>query len=223
MFRAKHVVFAFIAAMMGYVLYHNERFLIDPNHPAWPHYMRLGGWLLVHGIAGGAALFLAPFQFSDRLRKRYTKTHRITGRVYVAGVLVLAPLGVYIQYLDESLAGLSRSLTIAAVVDAALLYVTTAIAFMFALQRKITQHRQWMTRSYAVALVFFEVRLILGVTGWETLGPAVIETTIWVCLAFSLLIADIANQWQDLRLAVRAPARTPAVERPKLQTVEEAT
>lgn len=93
MFRAKYVVFAFIGVMMGYVLYHNERFLIDPNHPNWPHYVRLGGWLLLHGIAGGAALFLAPFQFSDRLRKRYTKAHRVTGRVYVAGVLVLAPLG----------------------------------------------------------------------------------------------------------------------------------
>jgi hypothetical protein len=80
-----------------------------------------------------------------------------------------------------------------------------------------------MTRSYAVALVFFEVRLILGVTGWETLGPAVTETVIWVCLAFSLLIADIANQWQDLRMAVSAPSRTPAVERAKLQAVEEST
>ena len=178
MFRAKSVVFAFIAVMMGYVLYHNERFLIDPNHPAGSHYMRLGGLLLLHGIAGGAALFLAPFQFSDRLRKRYTKAHRITGRVYVAGVLVLAPIGVYLQYLDESLAGLSRSFTVAALVDAGLLYVTTAIAFIFALQRKITLHRQWMTRSYAVALVFFEVRFILGVTGWETLGPAVTETVI---------------------------------------------
>lgn len=223
MFRAKYVVFAFIGVMMGYVLYHNERFLIDPNHPNWPHYVRLGGWLLLHGIAGGAALLLAPFQFSDRLRKRYTKAHRVTGRVYVAGVLVLAPLGVYIQYLDESLAGLSRSFTVAALVDAGLLYVTTAIAFMFALQRKITLHRQWMTRSYAVALVFFEVRVILGVTGWETLGPAVTETVIWVCLAFSLLIADIANQWQDLRMAVSAPFRTPAVERAKLQAVEEST
>jgi hypothetical protein len=132
----------------------------------------------------------------------------VTGRVYVVGVLVLAPLGLYMQYFEESL-GLPRSFTMAAGVDAAMLYVTTGIAFMFALKRKITQHRQWMTRSYAVALVFFEVRFILGVTGWETAGIAVTETTIWVCLAFSLLLADIANEWQGLRAAVSVPTASP--------------
>jgi hypothetical protein len=28
----------------------------------------------------------------------------------------------------------------------------------FALKRMIPQHRQWMTRSYAAALTFFEIR-----------------------------------------------------------------
>ena len=41
-FRAKYVVFAFIAAMTAYVLY-NERFLIDPTHPIWLHYERSSG------------------------------------------------------------------------------------------------------------------------------------------------------------------------------------
>ena len=56
-----------------------------------------------------------------------------------------------------------------------------------------------MTRSFAVALVFLEVRIILGITGWEKLGVAVTETVVWVCVAFALLVADIALQWQELR------------------------
>lgn len=208
-FRAKHVVFAFIAVMMGYVLAHNERFLIDPAHPSWPHYMTMGRWLLPHGLAGAAALFVAPFQFSDRLRKGYPRVHRVSGRIYVAGIVVLAPLGVYLQYLDESV-GLPRSFTMAAVVDATLLYITTGIAFMYAVKRRITQHRQWMTRSYAVALVFFETRFILGVTGWETLGVAVTETVVWVCLAFAVLLGDIASQWQELVPVMSAPAKARA-------------
>ena len=39
---AKYWVFGIIAAMMAYVLYHNERFLIDPMHPIWQHYRRSG-------------------------------------------------------------------------------------------------------------------------------------------------------------------------------------
>jgi uncharacterized membrane protein len=52
--------------------------------------------LLPHGIAGACALLLGPFQFSNRLRLRFRKFHRVLGRIYVAGVFVAAPLGVYI-------------------------------------------------------------------------------------------------------------------------------
>ena len=72
MLRPKYVVFALIALMMGYVLVHNERFLIEPDSPMWPHFSNYGWWIVTHAVAGVAALFLAPFQFSDRLRQRYT-------------------------------------------------------------------------------------------------------------------------------------------------------
>jgi hypothetical protein len=53
-----------------------------------------------------------------------------------------------------------------------------------------------MTRSFAVALVFLEGRVIGGVTGWENLGDRASETIVWVCLAFSILAADLVLQWQ---------------------------
>jgi uncharacterized membrane protein len=190
--------------MTAYVLYHNERFLVQPSDPNWPHYRQLGWWLLVHGVAGGSALLLAPLQFSDRLRRRFVALHRNVGRIYVFGVFVLAPFGAYLQYRDQ-LTGEPWTFTAAAIVDAVLLAVTTGIAFVYARQRKIRQHRHWMTRSYAVALVFFEVRAVLGLTGWERLGIDVAETTVWCCLAFALVIGDIANDWYDA-----APARTAA-------------
>lgn len=204
--RVKYLVFALIAGMMGYVLVHNERFLIEPENPAWNHYVRYGGWLLVHGLAGAAALFLAPFQFSDRLRKRNPKLHRVSGRIYVAGVLILAPLGAYVQYVSEAMDGAPRSFTVLATVDALMLYVTTGIALLFAIQRRLTQHRLWMTRSYAVALVFFEGRFILGVFGLETAGVEIVQAVIWSCLALSLVLADIVNDWAELRRAVLEPA-----------------
>jgi hypothetical protein len=56
-----------------------------------------------------------------------------------------------------------------------------------------------MTRSFAVALIFLEVRVISGVTGWEKLGPSADEAIVWFCIAFSILAADIVLQWQDFR------------------------
>ena len=57
---------------------------------------------------------------------------------------------------------------VTAVVDASLWMLTTAIALAFVQSCKILQHRRWMTRSYAVAIVFLKVRAIPGLGGWLT-------------------------------------------------------
>jgi hypothetical protein len=102
---------------------------------------------------------------------------------------------------------------------------TTAIAMVFILKGKVREHRQWMTRSFAVALVFLEGRLIGGVTGWENLGDHANETIVWACLAFSILSADLVLQWQKLgrspsvlrRHSPASPQRT--LEAPERQHV----
>lgn len=199
-FRMKYLVFTAIAAMMAYVLYHNERFLIDAANPVWNHYAPFKWWLLPHGLAGACALFLAPLQFAEGLRQRYTVVHRTIGTVYVIGCLVLAPIGLYIQYMDEA-QGAARSFTIETTIQSSTLMITTAIGLYFALTRQFTYHRQWMIRSYAVALTFIEIRVILGVFGLDQpLDWHILETVVWSCVASSVLVGDIANQIYESRL-----------------------
>jgi len=181
--------------MLAYVLVHNESFLVHPKNPIWQHYHPFRWWLLPHALAGSCAIFLGPMQFSDRLRQRFRKLHRVIGRIYVFGAFVVAPLGTYIQYFEERMGG-PRSFSIAAGVDAALLMITTGIAFAFIRAGKVQQHRQWMTRSFAVALIFLEVRVIGGLGGWDS-NPRAIETIVWICIGFSVLVGDIALQVQE--------------------------
>ena len=194
-FRWKYVLFGIIGLMVGYVIVHNEAFLINRADPEWQHIQSFRWWLLPHGLAGACAILLGPLQFSDRLRKRFTKMHRVVGRTYIAGALVLAPLGAYVQYFEERMGG-TRSFSLAAVTDAILLMLTTGIAFGFILKGRVQQHRQWMTRSFAVAIVFLEVRVIGGLTGWDN-NPRTIETIVWICVAFSVIAGDIAIQVQE--------------------------
>lgn len=208
--RAKYVVFSAITLASLYVLYHNERFLIESNHPAWQHYAPFKWWLLPHGIFGAIVLLLAPLQFSERLRQRYTKAHRIMGRLYVVGALGLAPLGAYIQYYQERM-GAPRSFSVLGLVDAMLLMGTTIMAFVFAFRRKIALHRQWATRSYAVALVFIAARFVMGVTGWETLGVEIVQAIIWSCLVMAVPLADLSLNWRELRSRSSVPAKPHAV------------
>ena len=195
--RPKYLLFAAIGLMLAYVIPHDESFLVHSKDPVWQHYEPFKWWLLPHGFAGACALLLGPMQFSDRLRNRFRKLHRVIGRIYVAGVFVAAPLGFYIQYFEER-TGDPRSFSIAAAVDAALWMMTTGIALVFIFKGQVQEHRQWMTRSFAVALVFLEGRVIGGVTGWDALDIRVTETIVWCCLAFSVLSADLVLQWQQL-------------------------
>src|SRR5215218_5932755 len=205
---AKYVVFSTIAAASVYVLYHNERFLVQSDHPAWQHYAPFKWWLLPHGIFGAIVLLFAPLQFSERLRQRFTTAHRVMGRLYVVGAFVLAPLGAYIQYYQERM-GAPRSFTVLGCVDAAMLMTATGLAFLFAFRRKIALHRQWATRSYALALVFIAARFVMGVTGWETLGIEIVQAIIWSCLALALVFADISIHWRELRAALSsAPVKS---------------
>ena len=206
---SKYVVFTAIALASTYVLYHNERFLVDSNHPAWQHYAPFKWWLLPHGIFGAIVLLFAPLQFSDRLRKRFTRAHRIMGRLYVAGAILLAPLGAYIQYYQERM-GAPRSFTILGIVDAAMLMGATTIAFVFAFRRKIALHRQWATRSYALALVFIAGRFVLGITGWEVLGVEIVQAIIWGCLALAVPLADVSLNWRELRNVSSVPVKPAA-------------
>jgi hypothetical protein len=203
---AKYVVFILIAIMSTYVLYHNERFVIDSSHPVWQHYEPFKWWLLPHAVFGTIVLVFAPFQFSNRIRERYKKAHRVMGRLYVVGAVALAPMGAYIQYYQER-TGAPRSFTILAIVDAAMLMGTTALAFVFAFKRKIALHRQWATRSYSVALVFITGRFVMGVTGWETLGVEIVQAIIWSCLALSMVFADISIHWKEIVAAFTSPAK----------------
>jgi hypothetical protein len=204
---AKQVVFSLIAMASVYVLYHNERFLVEPSNPIWQHYAPFKWWLLVHGVFGAIVLLFAPFQFSDRLRQRFTRAHRVMGRMYVLGAFVLAPLGAYIQYFQERF-GAPRSFTVLGFVDAFMLIGATALAGLFGYKRKIAAHRQWATRSYAISLVFIAARFILGVTGWETLGVEILQATIWACLALAVVLADVSIHWREIRSALTVPVRS---------------
>ena len=212
---AKQVVFTAITLATIYVLWHNERFVVQADHPAWQRYESFKWWLLPHAVFGSIVLLFAPFQFSDRLRQRFPKAHRIMGRLYVLGVYVLAPTGAYIQYFQER-GGAPRSFTILAIVDAALLIGTTTIAGFFAFKRKIAAHRQWATRSYAVALVFIGARFFLGTTGAEAMGVEIVQAVIWTCLVAAVPLADVSLHWRELRSALSGSTKRVVERKPSV-------
>lgn len=194
--RAKTVLFAAIGAMYVYVLLTNETFLFNRADPEWPHIAPFQTLLLPHGMAAALALFLAPFQFSERLRRKYIAVHKTCGYLYIAGCYIGAPIGLYIQWIEERLGTFSRSFTIATIADMTIWMFATTMALIMIRKGKIQQHRQWMTRSFACALIFLEVRVIAHLFN---LPESSLEMVVWACVAAAFPLADLVLQIDELR------------------------
>ncbi len=210
--RPKYLLFGFIGVMYAYVLWHNESFLITRADPEWLHIAPFKWFLLPHGLAAGCALFLGPFQFSERLRRRFAKLHRVMGRFYVGGVLIGAPIGIYIQNFETvHLAHndpVEFSLTIASVFQAGIWIFCTLMALAFILQCKVQFHRQWMTRSFACAIIFLEVRFVQGVFNIDF---RFIEIIVWSCVAAAVPLADLVLYVEEMLRTRASAAKTSRV------------
>jgi uncharacterized membrane protein len=189
--QAKHVFFIVYGLMTLFVLYRYEMPFLDSQSPIWQHFAKVKWWLLPHGVLGAIALFLAPLQFSNRLRQRYLRLHRILGRVYVAGVAVSAPVAVHIAIVQGP-----PTLVMAAVIQSTGWVLTTAIALYCIRNGNVQQHRQWMIRSYPFAMVFIFVRTIIAIPVIARLGELGVVSTVWSCIAAASFIPSLVISWE---------------------------
>ena len=83
--------------------------------------------------------------------------------------------------------------------QAAAWIVCTTAAFITARNRQITQHRQWMARSYAVTFTFVSSRVLnLWPPYWSHLGDALAGFGVVAFTLASLLIVDLGLNWREL-------------------------
>ena len=154
----KRALFLVLGLMFLFVLWRNERFIIDHSHPDWANYFPVRWSLVPHGVGGLIALVAGPFQFSSRLRQRHLQLHRVAGRAYLIGVAIAVPFSVYLSLTHSTLAFRFFLLTLAAVWAFA-----TAVAFAAVLNQKVQIHRQWMVRSYAITTTFVTTRVLTAI------------------------------------------------------------
>lgn len=202
--RPKYLLFGTIA-MMFLVVGYKDFHLLHPSPADYAHYRPFKWWLIPHGITGALALFLGPLQFSKRLRQRHLDWHRRAGRAYVYGVAIAAPLGVYIEYLKYANGVGSLRLVIATVGFAALFMFTTGTGFVYIKRGEVQKHRRWMTRSFAVALIFLETRCIDQIPWLAKLFQKPSDlfeshsiSDLWLLIIFAPIAAEIVLRFEDM-------------------------
>jgi uncharacterized membrane protein len=190
--QSKLVLFVIFGLLTVFVTYMKNARILDPSSEIAQHFAPVKWYLVPHAFFGALAMLLGVFQFSNRLRARYLKTHRMLGYVYVVSVFIAGPLGVpmTMRY--------GPSLVAASCVQSLGWMLTTAIALYCVRHGNVTQHRRWMIRSYPFAMVFTVSRLIIPIPAVFRLGVPGIETVVWTVIALAAILPNILLDWRAI-------------------------
>jgi uncharacterized membrane protein len=192
--RFKTVLWIFLGLITLFVFITSEVLLVTdyPMYHAYRLQVIADRHLLIpHTLCGVIALVAGPLQFSSRFRQRHLKFHRLLGRIYVVSVFIGAFTGIALAAGRPGLPGTSM--------QAAAWMVCTTAAFITARNRQITQHRQWMARSYAVTFTFVSSRVLnLWPRYWSHLGDVLAAVGVIAFTLASLLIVDLGLNWREL-------------------------
>ena len=156
---------------------------------------------LIHIVPGVAFLTLAPLQFVARIRRRRISLHRGMGRVLATFAATSGALALGVNFLFPAFGGIS---TQSAVVFSSVLFLfSLSMAIRHILRKEVRQHREWMIRTFALAMSVATQRVFLillqPLTGLDL--EAVFGSAFWLGIGVNLVVAEV---WiNQTRAAVR--------------------
>jgi uncharacterized membrane protein len=111
-------------------------------------------WVVMHMVGGSMALLLGPMQFWPFIRKRFVAVHRLSGKIYMAGIALIGISAGRLSLISSC---------VPCRVSLFLLTVFAVLSTWFAWRaiktRNIKTHRHMMVRSYVCVLGFVAVRI----------------------------------------------------------------
>lgn len=164
-----------------------------------PYYFPRAVWLFPHIVLGIVATLIGPFQFVPQIRKRYLKTHRRMGRIYIISVLLAGTSGMYLATTTAltlvyavGLFGLGFTWTVSAI-----------MAYISIKNKKIELHKDWMIRSYVITFAFVTFRFVVDILMSAKISSykELLVLMSWACWALPLFIAEIFIQGNKLKNA----------------------
>lgn len=145
--------------------------------------------IYIHVFASALALSLGPFQFSARLRQRFVRLHRWSGRMYLGvGVLLGGLSGLYMA--TFAFGGFMAKIGFACL---AMLWLYTGLRAFLAIRRgSVVEHRQWVVRNFSLTLAAVTLRIYLPVSMLAGLPFEFFYRLIaWLCWVPNLLVAEL--------------------------------
>lgn len=152
------------------------------------------GWYLpgyyAHVLISGIILVAGFFQLFPSSSHRFRRIHRALGYVYVMGILFFAAPGALVMSL---FIGRGPWVLTSFLLQCALWFWFTAVAFNEIRKRNIAAHKRWMWRSYALTFAAITLRIYIFATSYKVnLNQSEAYATLaWLSWVPNLLFVEI--------------------------------
>jgi uncharacterized membrane protein len=190
-------VFLFVLTATYFSFCSQCSFLLEKQDVVFNPFWRTAFYIHISG--GMVALLLGPFQFVPAFRNRFLKAHRTVGKLYLGAILFFgAPAGLFMAFYAEG--GWIGQLGFC--VMAVLWLLSTWMALEAIRKRKIPEHRNWMTRSFALTFAAVTLRLYVPLASdflhWN--ADFVETSSAWVSWVPNLIVAEILLRFAAKKL-----------------------
>lgn len=190
-------VFLFVLTATYFSFCSQCNFLLEKQDVVFNPFWRTAFYIHISG--GMLALLLGPFQFVPAFRNRFLKAHRTVGKLYLGAILFFgAPAGLFMAFYAEG--GWIGQLGFC--VMAVLWLLSTWMALEAIRKRKIPEHRNWMTRSFALTFAAVTLRLYVPLASdflhWNQ--DFVETSSAWVSWVPNLIVAEFLLRFAAKKL-----------------------
>jgi hypothetical protein len=155
------------------------------------------GWYLPfyysHVLVAGGILVAGIFQLHPISRKKFPRVHRWLGYYYVMGILFFAaPGGLVMSFFIDR----GPAVLVSFLVQTALWFYCTGMAFNLIRKKDIDGHRAWMWRSYALTFAAVTLRVYIFFTSWSInlAEPGAYALLAWLSWVPNLIVAELYIQ-----------------------------
>ncbi|WP_171052558.1 DUF2306 domain-containing protein [Ruegeria sediminis] len=142
----------------------------------------------IHALAGGIALITGIAQFNPAIRNRFVRAHRWSGRTYVLAACLASIAAV----LNAAFFDVSLAARMSFVLLGCCWLLSTLLAYWMIRKPNVSLHREWMLRSFSLALFFvtfsFWVPVLAGNGQGKDTAYFLAVTMSW---GLNLLVAEV--------------------------------
>lgn len=182
--------------------------VLNPGQPNDLQYIEHATASYLHIILGAVLYILGPVQFIDSVRRNHRNLHKLSGYIFIVSLLVSGIASIYMGV--KFPVGGSQETT-STLIFATIMMFSVCRALYMVLEGNIELHKEWMIRSYMIALGPATMHMVIPMfiqIGGKGIGEA-LALSLWIGFVLHLILAEV---WiSGIRRSKVVPAKRASV------------